>query len=247
MAIERDSDIRSVFHLTDQEIGEIIGKSRQAVNQGLKRNELYFSQLQWEKLYSTLVKRAGQEKIVQLENYIADTNIDISEVKRQLSGRRIEAKSPSDYKFSKITVLIADLIHFFQEQPNCGAEIVRTVIQCVKLDKDFEILTNTGTQKHFFLELVRQTDPDATILRAVKDKIAVIVEADQYPIILSFELNDGYERAFLTCIQDNFIEPSQKSYATIFFHARAAERVGQPQDPSSGVDPVMPGYQQYAS
>ena len=119
MKIKEDRDVRRVFGLSDLQLGEITGKTRQAINHGLEK-ELYFKEQEWTLIYLHVQSFEDQSKIDELVKYVSK-KFPNWKIPRTENSELMPSVVLND--FSKIVCIIADYRHFREVNPNCTTRI----------------------------------------------------------------------------------------------------------------------------
>lgn len=209
MKISRDGDIRDAYGLTDEAIGELIGKSRQAVNHGLKSSK-YFKTHEWVLIVLHLRKKIGANLRI-LYDYLSSLKAGEHSYLHTITSQIGYGTKLDELSFNNLYILIADYRHFSQANPICNEKLISLVAR-----ENLEIKFFTSSEielNRFKSKIAMHNELGATVTGAS------LPEADQYPYMICIDPFDETNSCFLTCISDTFQEIDSIRGESIFTHA----------------------------
>lgn len=189
--MQQDKDVRTVFGLTDVKLGELIGKTRQAINKGLENNR-YFKPHEWKLIYLYLcsIKHSKTNEFVDYVNIIYKKNSDKHFI---FDIGFSEIFNISSINAEEAVAVIADYRHFRKEHPNCD-KILRDLAD--RMGESFSFLTSLDTDFEIFVE---------SLGGRVQISGGFLPEANQYPDLLCLDPSVPGGQKYLTCISDAFL------------------------------------------
>ena len=226
MIIYTDGDVRKVFDLTDEKIGEIIGKSRQAVNHGLKDGKSYFKPQQW-KLIALSMHERNHNRLPNLLEYLKSKDIEIGKLPLADGPIEISTIDISTIESRSIDVIISDFFHFSTQHKKCCSQLLSLAMGGVQ---KFVFYHSTDADRDHIEELLADRETLNNQTRSTGIEFARIRNASQYPFIFSFLSTKSSDRKHVTCLQDRYVHPDQFVYARIYTHAISQDvpsRIGE--------------------
>lgn len=214
MLIASDGDIRKAFGLTDDEIGEIIGRSRQAVNTGLKDGREYFKRPQWILIALALHER-DPNALPQLFDYLASKNIELGNLPLGNSFSEINTIDIETLDARLVEVVVSDFFHFSTQHKLSCRKLIDLAVQG---NAAFIFYHATDADRAHIETMVRDQAKLMETQEPENIGFKFFRNANQYPFIFSFLSRNSTDREHFTCLQDHYVQPDQFIYARFYNH-----------------------------
>ena len=221
MLISSDGDIRKVFSLTDEQIGEIIGKSRQAVNHGLKDGKSYFKAQQW-KLIALALHERNHDRLPNLLEYLDSKDIKIGHLPQGEGPIEIGTVDIAKLDARTVEVIVSDFFHFSTQHRQCCAQLMSLAMGGAQR---FVFYYSTDADREHIEGILGDTETLVGQKRSTAIEFVHILNASQYPFMFSFLSRESSDRQQVTCLQDRYVRPDQFVYARIYNHALSQDVV----------------------
>ena len=217
MQLFSDKDIRAEFGLSDAKIGDIIGKTRQAVNTGIQKSDSYFKLHELRLIFLHLRNGgAPATDLLILSDYI----------KRRFPEWMPPNFAPSSIDtsadltmFRNVVCIIADYRAFKEFNPDCQKVILKGAIS---LTTKLQIYTSSQFELDLLVEDIRVEARSEGKDLSVGDEdgmrsvVSYLPEANQYPYMLCCD--PDLEKGSFFVIASNMFVPMDNIRGKAVFH-----------------------------
>lgn len=219
--LKTDLEVKKLIRFSDEKIGDLIGKSRQAVNKGLK-NAYYFSRTEWIAIISDL-KNTGHPKLLEVLAYLERRNIDIDGMGSPNAILPIDLASLT---VARIEAVIPRPQLFRQHYPSCFSAFIDTLVRSTPTNTPNVNEVHVGAPAGALLigrEMRNVAGENNTEIRQWPAAFK-LSDPSQYPVLFRVKSEGviGTQRLrYLTCIADRFVELDAFMIEEVFDAAQA--------------------------
>lgn len=222
LILESDLEAKRLIRYSDEKIGDLIGKSRQAVNKGLK-NTHYFSRTEWIAIVNDLVE-IGHPKLPEIQAYLKRLNIKIVGTGSQNSIQPVDLSS---IEVAFLEAVIPNPQLFRQHYPSCFAATIDVFVRAAPpANKPGRNEVHVGAPAGALL--IGRAMHDAATERDLEIKqwpnAFRLSDPSQYPVLFRVKSKSEGEPdrlRYLTCITDRFVELDAVMIEEVFDAAQA--------------------------
>lgn len=222
LILKSDLEAKKLIRYSDQKIGDLIDKSRQAVNKGLKSAH-YFSRTDWIAIANDLVE-TDHPKLPEIFAYLESRKISLDGLG---SPSAILPVNLASLTLDSLEAVIPNAQTFRQHYPACFAAFIDALVRS-------KAPSNTPDRNEVYL------GAPAGALLISREMQSAVIESDsavkQWPV--AFKLSDPSQYSvlfrlrsksasgepqvrYLTCISDRFIELDAFMIEQVFDSAQA--------------------------
>lgn len=223
MAITTDFELKAAIGLSDEQIGHFIGKTRQAVNRGLKSSQKenaprYFKPEDLLAIFNEL-KAIDHQALNDVAEYIKSQGIDLNQIKINPDSAPIEIVNFTHSKPTDIIAIIPDFYLFSTKYAKSWARLVKLITH---EQVPTTVYFGTDMERKSFNDLIVNTarvqgDVD---VEKIDCRLGLLKDTDRYTFMFNVAFDPAAaQRRFLTCINDKYVEPDQRLYAKVFHYA----------------------------
>lgn len=203
-----DRELRDLFSLTDAKLGEITGKSRQAINAGLEKSDDYFKLQEWILIYIHLMS----ENNPNLDNFIQLARSKFAGWDEVAPSIGLGSSPVSLSHFERIVCVIADYRVFRETNPRCHQLIVGLVSAHTA---EISFFTSSSIEVDALSREIREIAASDESIRSCAITVGWLPEVNQYPYLICCD-PQSVNKVFFTCGNNNIVQLDKLRGEAIF-------------------------------
>ncbi len=222
LILKSDLEAKKLIRYSDQKIGDLIDKSRQAVNKGLKSTH-YFSRTDWIAIVNDLVA-VDHPKLPEILAYLESRNISVDGSR---STSAIQPVNLMALTLDSVEAVIPNAQDFRQYYPACFKAFIGTLVKAKAPSNNLgrnEVYLGAQAGAFLISREMKQAAIEADTVVKQTPNAFKLSDPSQYAVLFRLRSRDSggepIER-YLTCISDRFVELDAPMIEQVFDSAQA--------------------------
>lgn len=213
-----DGDIVEELKLNQAELARALGVSRQAIYNRLKKPGNAFSDGEWQTIIRHM-REVNSSSLSNVLSFLRNEGIIGDDQVKAVAVPPIRAISLVDLNASRIEAVIPDFGVFREAESNCLDQLAE-LISINEIEIDIFIGSAEGAEE--FKSAINQWSEWKHSENLPTYNIRTFPQPSQYPFCFCIRVKNSLHVRYLTCIGNQFVEPDQSVYRSIFRSAISA-------------------------
>lgn len=198
--------------LNQAELARALGVSRQAIYNRLKKSGNTFSHGEWQTIIRHM-REVNSNSLSNVLSFLRNEGIIGDDQVKAVTVPPIRAISLADLNASKIEAVIPDFGVFREAESNCLEQLAELILSSdIKVDV---FIGSTEGAEEFKSAIGKWSEWKHSGKLAVYD-VSIFQQPSQFPFCFCVSVKNSLQIRYLTCIGNQFVEPDQSVYRSIF-------------------------------